>query len=103
MKALGQESLLEKYYSNIKSDLEKAGRYVNKQNLLELIKQSSKWGAILDDIEAIESYLGKKLGPVTISEKKHYVLTLEIFKSLDKGGKTQQYIEKAALLRQSMG
>ncbi|MBP9719547.1 MAG: phosphoenolpyruvate carboxylase, partial [Candidatus Levybacteria bacterium] len=101
--ALKQTQLLEKYYVNIKSDLERAGRYLSRENLLLLIKQSPEWAYILDDVEAIEKYLGKNLGPVTESEKRHVQLSGEILKSLDKGGKTQEYIEKAALLRQSMG
>lgn len=101
--ALQQEKLLEKYYINLKADLERAGRFLNKENLLQLIKHSPQWSSVLDDVAAIESYLGKPLGPVTVTEKKHYSYTKEILKSLDEGGKTQEYIEKAALLRQSMG
>ena len=70
---------------------------------MELILQSPEWGTILDDVEAIEQYLGKRLGPVTQLEKKHYTLSSEILKTMDQGGKTQEFIEKAALLRQSMG
>jgi len=101
--ALKQTALLEKYYVNIKEDITRAGRYFNRENLLKLIEHSPEWGAILDDVEAIEGYLGRPLGPISESEKKHLALTSEILKSLDKGGKTQEYIEKAAILRQSIG
>lgn len=103
VKAFHQEALLEKYYINIKKDLDRAGRYFNKENLLSLLKHSPQWSFVLDDVAAIEDYLGKKLGPVTESEKKHYALSSEIVKSLESGGKTQEFIESAALLRQSIG
>lgn len=102
-KLLKKEQLIEKYYLNIKKDIERAGRYLNKENLAKLVQKSPDWGNIVSDVEAIEHYLGKPLGPQTKDEKEHQKLTAKIYKDLEEGGDIQKLIEQAAILRKSLG
>ena len=62
--------LLEKYYLNIKDDLNRAGRFVQKKILIELSKESKMWKDILGDVLEVEKYLGHELKPITKEEKK---------------------------------
>lgn len=102
-KLLKKQELIEKYYLNIRKDLERAGRYLNKDNLAKLVQKSPDWGNILSDVEAIENYLGKQLSPQTKDEKAHQKLTSKIYKDLEEGGEIQKPIEQAAILRKSLG
>lgn len=103
---LGQKenlALLEKYYVNIKADLTRAGRYVNKTVLNDLSKQSPAWEGIRQDVEAIEEYLGHELGPVTFEEKQHHIIVEEIYHRIQTGESAAELLKEAALLRKSLG
>lgn len=95
--------VLEKFYLNIKSDLQRAGRYVNKSVLKKLSQQSQAWNNILIDIEEVENYLGVEFQPETPEEKQHQRLTSKIYEELQKGKKPQDLIVEAAVLRRSIG
>ncbi len=99
----GHRELVEKYYVNLRSDLLRAGRFVNKANIAYLAKQDSAWKAIKEDIEGVEEYLGEKLAPVTDEEKLHGNLTGMIVKKLDSGDSIAKLIQEAAILRKSLG
>lgn len=102
-KEKGWFPVIEKYYVFLKKNMEESGRYLNKKNLQALGKKNKAWKLIAEDVEAIEAYLGKPLGPVTADEKKHEVITSKIFDGLQKKRDIAKLIEKAALLRKSMG
>lgn len=95
--------LVEKFYVNIRKDLLRAGRYVNKEVLNTLAKQSESWQLIAEDIQAIETYLGEELKPITQEEKAHQNIVSEIFTQLKAGENPQKHIIQAALLRKSLG
>ncbi len=98
--------LFESTYLNYKSDLTRAGRYLNKDNLKRLVKTSTQWQAIAEDVKLIEKYLGITLGPVTGDEKKHLRITSKIFKQLSEhkmNTETKELIVEGALLRKSVG
>jgi phosphoenolpyruvate carboxylase len=96
-------ALLETHYKNIKSDLRRAGRYMNKETLGSLARSDSAWKDIEKDIIAIEEYLGEELRPETSDEQEHEILTSTILKKLLLGKSPKTEIEQAALLRRSMG
>jgi len=97
LKKIKNKKLLEKYYLNIKSDLERSGRFVNTE-IIESLPSNLK-----DDVKEIEKYLGHELSPVTTEEKEHGKLTSKIFSGIKSGKKVDGYIKEAALLRKSLG
>ncbi len=103
-KKMGQLDIVKKYYKYISEDLDQAGRYLNIDNLNKLSKKSTGWKPILDDIRAIETTLGIKLGPVTKDEIKHKTLTDQIYDKLESDdGSLTDLITQAAILRKSLG
>jgi phosphoenolpyruvate carboxylase len=101
--SLGYREIIEKYYINLKSDLIRAGRYLNKENLKRLVNKDSIWKDVLVDVSEIEKYLGQLLLPKTKEEKKHQKITTQIAKRLDSGESIAKLIEEAAVLRKSLG
>lgn len=99
----GQIKLLEKYYLNIKDDLRKAGRYIQKNELIKLAKDSQVWKDILKDIEEIEKYLGEKFEPKTKEEKEHFEIVKKLHEKMDSGKNFQIYLNRLAVLRKSLG
>ncbi len=99
----GHTKIIEKYYRNLKADLLRAGRYVNKDVIKQLAKTTNDWQTVLEDINGIENYLGQKLEPKSKDEKKHHKLTGKIYNKLDKPDQLPDLITQAALLRHSMG
>jgi phosphoenolpyruvate carboxylase len=102
-KQMGWLPAIEKFYLNIKKDLQRSGSYLNKKNLTHLAKKDHSWHLIAEDVAYIEAYLGETLGPRTDEEKEHEKLTGKILSGLEQKKDIGQLIEKAALLRRSMG
>lgn len=100
---LGHMPIVEKYYKYIKEDLLHAGAYLNKENLNKLIKKYPNIRSFKQKIGIIEKYLGRKLGPRTLEEKEHQILTSKIWDELEKGKKVTELITRAAALRKSLG
>ena len=96
-------AILEKYYLNIKNDFLKAGGYLNKDNMEKMAKKYSFAKGIIEDVNAIEKYLGIKLKPSTKNEREHYVLTKAIYAKFETNSLNERIIEKAAVLRKSLG
>lgn len=103
IKALGNLELLETHYRNLKADLLRAGAFLNKKTLNHLATSSRAWKAIQTDVAEIEKYVGGPLGPRIDKEKEHGKITDKIFSELKKEKQILEYIEEAALLRQSLG
>ncbi|MEK7618148.1 MAG: phosphoenolpyruvate carboxylase [Patescibacteria group bacterium] len=113
----GKLKLIEKYYVNLKLDLQKAGGFLYKPGLMELAKKFPTWRGVWEDIQEIEKYLLLELGPRTKAQKQHWKLCEQLHKSehflfsekkvRDKQLKAKKslvpIIEKQAILRQSMG
>lgn len=95
--------LVKKYYVNLKTDMQAAGGYLNKNVLKELAKKHSEWADVQEDVRYIENILGIKLGPKSREQKEHAKLSEAIYKKLAGNKNPQREIEKAALLRHSMG
>ena len=98
-----QTKLLEKYYLNLKEDLRRAGRFVQKDELMKLADRSPVWKDILEDVEEIERYLREKLEPRTREEKEHSVLVKKLWQKLNSGKKYQKYLDQMTVLRKSLG
>lgn len=96
--------VIEEYYKNIKHDLLRAGRFVNKELIQERAKHEPVWNEILQDIKAIEDYLGIELQPESAEEVEHQTLTHHLHNSLADNGKiTPEELTQLALLRKSLG
>lgn len=102
-KKLGKLDLILKYYKYLKTDLEQAGKYLNKDNLAILAKKSKYWKTIQEDVTAIEKILGISLGPVTEEEKAHKYFTDRIYKLYCINEIMTDVISEAALIRKSLG
>jgi len=100
---LKQIKLLEKHYKYLRQDLYRAGRFLNKKNLDELIKIYPSIKSFKKKIEMLEDYFGEKFEPKTKEEKAHLVLTEKIFIDFKKGKNLTENIIKAAILRKSLG
>lgn len=99
----GLMETIEKYYINIKSDLRRAARYVNKEALAVLAQQSPHWQDVEEDIRAVEEYLGEDVGARTPEEKEHAALVWFISSNLDQIATMGEQLNQAALLRKSLG
>lgn len=95
--------ILEKYYLNIKNDLKRAGRFLQKNELVKLAKSSHVWKDILIDVEEIEKYLGEKLEPKTREEEEHFEIVRKVHEKINSGKNYQQYLNQLAILRKSLG
>lgn len=89
---------LEDLYLELKPALRQAGRYLRKESIKEL-----KLTDIQEDIEAIEEYLGEKLGPKTKEEIAHLELVKKIISKMNTGQDVKKEIEQAAIIRHSLG
>ncbi len=98
-----QIKLLEKYYLNIKEDLRRAGRFLQKDELIKLAKKSQVWKDVLEDVEEIEKYLGEKFEPKTKEEIEHFEIVKKLHGKINSGKKYQKYLNRLAVLRKSLG
>jgi phosphoenolpyruvate carboxylase len=99
----GYLSVVEKYYLYLREDLLQAGRFVNKDVIKKLSKRSPAFEGILQDIEYIEKYLGKKLKPESVEEKAHHELVAQIYEKFEKKQSLTDLITESAILRKSIG
>lgn len=102
-KNLGKLGLILKYYKYLKADLERAGRFLNKDNLAILAKKSKDWNKLKEDVIDIEKIFKITLGPVSEEEKMHKSLTDRIFKLNSINEPLTEITSQAALLRKSIG
>lgn len=99
----GKIEQLERFYVNIKSDLIRAGRFLNKELLYILAKRYPELKNVVEDVKNIEHYLGQELGPVTLEEKEHKTLTEKIYKNYESKKDSKEALIRAAVIRKSMG
>lgn len=98
-----KQDILGKYYHNLREDLERAGRFLNKSILTNLAKKSSAWRDVMKDVQAIEKYLGIAFSPITSDEKEYARITTRIYDASEKGEIPNELLTPAALLRKSLG
>ncbi len=95
--------LVKRHYRNLVADTEKAGRFLNKDNLNSLAKHNDAWALIKTDIEAIEATLNLELGPRTQVEEAHKSLSSDVLLARSNPGELKDLIEEMAGLRGSLG
>lgn len=94
--------LLNRHYINLRSDLLSVLSFINEEVLQELSKKTIGFDMIVEDLHGIKEFLGEE--PVlTDEQKEHQQLTSAIYKGLNEGKEVEKLIEKAALLRRSLG
>ncbi len=102
-KKRGLLPILEKYYINLRSDMLRAGKFVNKPAIKKLAKHDPAWNDVFTDVIEVEKYLDQKLEPETKEEKTHQKITNEITKKIAAEESIAKLIEEAAVLRKSLG
>lgn len=101
--AAGKLEVIEKNYLNLRADLIHAGKYLNKENLVELAKKHSAFKAVLEDVQEVENYLGVELGPLKTKHKIHRNLVSSIMLHSFDDEDFEDEMEKAAMIRKSLG
>jgi phosphoenolpyruvate carboxylase len=99
----GKTKLVEKFYINLKLDMQKAGGFLYKPGLIALAKKQPAFKGVWEDVQEIENYLLAELGPKTAEQKQHYKLCEQLHKQLNAKKSLAKIIEKQAILRHSMG
>lgn len=94
---------LQESVPHLTSDIELAGRYINRENLSLLSKRNKAWAGIVEDIEAVEELLGLQLGPRTHAEKSHRNITSNVLLMKNNQKALTRLIEETAILRKSLG
>lgn len=92
--------ILRAAYPSLAEDYEAAGRFLNFDNLKQFAEGSAAWQEVLEDVIAIKSVLGVKLGPETKDEQRHYELAADLINS---SGEPADLITQMAQLRKSLG
>ncbi|MGZ6004543.1 MAG: phosphoenolpyruvate carboxylase [Candidatus Saccharimonadales bacterium] len=94
---------VERQYKNIRSDLTRAGAYLNLDNLNQLAKKNSAWKDVITDVEYAEDILGLKFGFRSGDEHKHQELSTELLQKLSDAEAATNLVNQLALLRKSLG
>lgn len=103
MKRSGLLEALERAYPCLRSDLLRAGRFVNKDTLGKLARTSQGWHAVLQDVAGVEEYCGCELGPLSPNEREHHRLVAAAWKERESGSRDREYYNLLAVLRRSLG
>lgn len=99
----GKLNTIEKHYTNLRADLIHAGKYLNKENLVELAKKYPAFKSIEEDVQEIENYLGVELGPLKTKHMIHRNLASSIMLHCFDDEDFTDELEKAAAIRKSLG
>lgn len=92
-----------RYYPALNDDMIRAGRFLNSDNLMRLVRRDSAWKSVIGDVEGIERVLGVRLGPKTRNEHMHLNLTSTALLLLRHKPELQKVISESAKIRRSLG
>lgn len=96
--------IISEHYKLLRSDLQKAGRYLNNENLELLSDANPAWKNVKKDIKLVQEVLGISFSVDSAEEKDHQDITSKILKIRDKpGAELTGLITKAAEIRKSLG
>jgi len=99
--------VIEKYYPALREDLRHAGKYLNRENLSLLARQSGVWKEIEQGIASIEEVLGISLGPEKPRHIIHRNFTSSIYQRLFARDCHRDALERdiveAGIIRRSLG
>lgn len=93
---------LNKHYINMCADLLNVLKYVNEDVLQDLAKKTIGFKMILEDLQGIRDFLNEA-PQLTDEHTEHKKVTSEIYNRINQGKDVEKLIEKAALLRRSLG
>lgn len=102
-KEMGILELIDRLCPQLRRDLNRAGHYLNRENLELLTKQESTWKNVQEDVEAIQEYLGQDIGPERAHHMIHRNFTSNIFHRLQLGQNFSEDVLHAAEIRKSLG
>jgi len=102
-KIKGKNIDVEKYYINFKKDIIWAGRYLNKENLLQLAATKKAFRDIAEDVRLIEKNLKIKLGPKKNSDFIHRNITSSAFYLWKSKRLISKEIIESGKIRRSLG
>ncbi|HSG06006.1 MAG TPA: phosphoenolpyruvate carboxylase, partial [Nitrospiria bacterium] len=77
--------------------------YLNKDTLQKLARRSAAWREVQTDVDAIERFLGRELGPKTVDHYLHRNLVSSAFLLWQSGQDPTDTILNAARIRRSIG
>ncbi|MEK6954728.1 MAG: phosphoenolpyruvate carboxylase [Candidatus Micrarchaeota archaeon] len=90
-------------YLNLKSDLEFSGRFLNKENLNSLAKNSKDWAGVKEDVALAEELLSLEFGPKAHEDMIYRNITSNIRLLLEEKKDLSHELLKAAEIRRSLG
>lgn len=96
-------AVLQKYYRNLKPDLIRAGRYLNRENLRLLAGKNRAWREVAEDIAALERIFKIEFGPRTETELLHKHLSCNLLIERHKPKEVARLIGETGKLRRSLG
>jgi len=99
----GTLKTIEKHYINLRKDFIHTGKYLNKENLNDLAKKYPAFNDIKTDVQEVENYLGVELGPIKTKHFIHRNLVSSIYLKMKEKEDFSDELEKAALIRKSLG
>lgn len=102
-KKVGILPLIDRLCPQLKSDFDRAGRYFNRENLEILVKKESAWKPVLQELSAIEEYIGTPLGPKKPHHIIHRNLTSTMLYKLELNQDFSSEVLQAAQIRRSLG
>jgi len=94
--------VLNRYYINLRRDIETAGQYINRQNLASLALNNKAWKQVENDINLIEKILGIKIGPCSQSDLIHENLTTSLLLQKKDCASVARLIVKTGKIRKSL-
>lgn len=98
-----EQMLLEKYYLNIRPDLEQAAGFINRDNLERLAKANSAWQQVAKDVVLVEKIFNIKLGPKSQNELLHQNLSSNLWLQRKNLNEVDRLIVETGKLRKSLG
>lgn len=90
-------------YPSLSADLERAGRFLNVENISVLERQNGAWREIRDDVAALKEVVGLKLGPRTIEQVAHHELSSDALLIRHNPRILSDLIDEMAKIRRSIG
>lgn len=105
LRALKKQGLLNEvmhHYPNVKTDMERAGYFVNKTVVVQLEKDGIE--GLSDDVAAIEQVLGIELGPKTSEQQEHVDMAARLYaKAKNERADLSRMIGYGGKIRKSLG
>jgi phosphoenolpyruvate carboxylase len=98
-----QLQLLRETYPNLATDLARAGRYLNVENIRVLERENDAWGGVRTDVESLEEVLDLRLRPRTIEEVAHHELSSDALLIKHNPRILSDLIGEMAKIRRSVG